>query len=76
VDAAIREMGSQHGMKRPPTLQQFVPFDPAKKLSEATVTGPDDKNMRVVKGAFDTVIALSSPSVPGSAAVKELEGHG
>jgi len=76
VDAAIREMGSQHGMKRSPTLQQFVPFDPAKKLSEATVTGPDDKNMRVVKGAFDTVIALSSPSVPGSAAVKELEGHG
>ena len=76
VDAAIREMGSRHGMKTPPTLQRFIPFDPAKKLSEATVTGPDGKGVRVVKGAFDTVIALSTPSAPGSAAVKELEGHG
>ncbi len=76
VDAAIREMGSQRGMKAPPALDQFIPFDPAKKLSEATVTGPDGQRIRVVKGAFDTVIALSAPSAPGSAAVKELEGRG
>jgi H+-transporting ATPase len=76
VDGAIREMGSQHGMKTPPTLQHFIAFDPAKKLSEATVSGPDGKTMRVVKGAFDTVIAMSQPCAPASAAVHQLEGRG
>ena len=75
VDGAIREMG-QHGMKRPPALVQFIPFDPTKKLSEATITSGDGKSVRIVKGAFDTVIALAKPSVPGSAAVKELEKQG
>ena len=75
VDGAIREMG-QHGMKRPPALVQFIPFDPTKKLSEATITSGDGKSVRIDKGAFDTVIALAKPSVPGSAAVKELEKQG
>jgi H+-transporting ATPase len=76
VDEAIREMGLQHGMKKPPALVKFVPFDPTKKLSEATITVGDAKSVRVVKGAFDTVIALAKPSASGSALVKELEGRG
>jgi len=76
VDGAIREVGLQQGMKKPPALSKFIPFDPTKKLSEASVKDGDGKSVRVVKGAFDTVIALAKPSAPGSAAVKELEGRG
>ena len=76
VDEAIREMGSQHGMKKPPALVQFIPFDPTKKLSEASIKDGDGKSVRVVKGAFDTVISLAKPSPSGSAGVKELEGRG
>jgi H+-transporting ATPase len=63
-------------MKSPPTLEQFIPFDPTKKLSEATVTIGNSIRLRVIKGAFDTVIALCDPSASGSAAVAELEGRG
>jgi H+-transporting ATPase len=76
VDAAVREVGLEHGMKSPPTLDSFVPFDPKKKLSKATVTTDDQKTVRIVKGAFDTVMALSEPDAAGSSTVEELEGRG
>jgi H+-transporting ATPase len=63
-------------MKSPPTLEQFIPFDPAKKLSEATVIIGGNKKLRVVIGAYDTVIALCDPSAPESDAVAQLEGQG
>jgi len=62
-------------MKRPPALVQFIPFDPTKKLSEATITSGDGKSVRIVK-ARSTQSSLGKPSVPGSAAVKELEKQG
>jgi H+-transporting ATPase len=76
VDAAIRAVALDHGMDKPPSLQQFIPFDPTKKLSEATVIDDSATCVRVVKGAFDTIIALAEPSVTGSAAVKDLEAKG
>jgi H+-transporting ATPase len=76
VDPAIRDAGSKHGMQTRPTLEQFTAFDPAKRLSEATVTVGEGKSVRVVKGAFETIIALCAPSAPGSAAVQDLEGRG
>jgi H+-transporting ATPase len=76
VDGAIREMALQHRMERPPALVQFIPFDPTKKLSEASIKDGDGESVRIVKGAFDTVIALAKPSASGSADVKELETRG
>jgi H+-transporting ATPase len=76
VDAAIRQFGRSRMLETVPTLEHFVPFDPTKKLSEATVTSDDGTELQIVKGAFDTVIALCGPSAPGSAAVLELEGLG
>jgi len=76
VDAAVRDFGISHGMKSPPTLEQFIPFDPTKKLSEATITIGDNTRVRVVKGAYATVSALCDSSGPGPAAVAELEGQG
>jgi H+-transporting ATPase len=76
VDAAVRAIAPTHGMANPPTLDAFVPFDPTKKLSEATVTTTDQNRERIVKGAFDTVIGLSDPSAAGSSAAQELQDRG
>jgi H+-transporting ATPase len=76
VDTAIRESGSRHGLTNPPTLQRFTPFDPTTRLSEAIVTNGDGRSTRIVKGAFDTVLALSGPSAPAVRAVEELENRG
>jgi H+-transporting ATPase len=76
VDAAIRAAGSQADEPNPPVLVTFIPFDPAKRLSEARATDDDGRSLRIVKGAYDTVIALAQASPSGSAAVDELEGQG
>ncbi|MCV7229573.1 HAD-IC family P-type ATPase [Mycolicibacterium komossense] len=76
VDAAIRTRSERHRMARPPTLQRFTPFDPANRISEALVTTDDGRQVRIVKGAFDTVIALCTPSNPAAAALGTLEDRG
>jgi H+-transporting ATPase len=76
VDAAVRQSGSQHLMTNPPTLRRFTPFDPTIRLSEATVTDADGTSTRIVKGAFDTVLALSRPSSPAAKAAHEMEDRG
>ncbi len=45
-----------------PKLVKFVPFDPAKKMSEATATDSTGATQRIVKGAFAAVIGLAQPS--------------
>jgi len=76
VDAAIREAGSHTTERNPPLLVKFTPFDPARRLSEARATDGDGQSLRIVKGAYQTVIALAEPSSGGSAAVDELEKQG
>jgi H+-transporting ATPase len=76
VDGAIRTAAKLKTEPNPPRLIKFVPFDPAKKMSEASVTDKDGRSLRVVKGAYGTIIALSQPSSAGSAAVDELEKQG
>ncbi|MDE2274969.1 MAG: HAD-IC family P-type ATPase, partial [Burkholderiales bacterium] len=52
VDGAIRAAAAARGGATGlPTLQTFVPFDPATKMSEATVTEAGGAALRVVKGA-------------------------
>lgn len=50
VDAAIRAIVLHHGMDKPPILQQFIPFDLTKRLSEATVIDDAGTPVRVVQG--------------------------
>ena len=76
VDAAIRVAAQQKSEPNPPKLVTFIPFDPARKLSEASATGKDGQSLRVVKGAYNTVMVLSEASPAGSAAADELEKHG
>lgn len=43
------------------TQQEFVPFDPSTKRTEATVTGPDGVTFKVTKGAPQVILALCCP---------------
>ncbi len=76
VDAAIRAAASSKGAKLP-KLIKFIPFDPAKKTSEATAEDPNGAGtMRVVKGAYAAVIGIAPPAPQLSATAKELEAKG
>src|ERR1017187_5810825 len=76
VDAAIRSAASSKGAKLP-KLIKFIPFDLAKKTSEATAVNPSGGGaMRVVNGAYAAVIGLAPPLPELSAAATELEAKG
>jgi H+-transporting ATPase len=76
VDGAIRAAAASHAATDLPTLSKFVPFDPATKMSEATAKDAGGAMLRVVKGAFAAVAALT-PSMPEAlAAANELEAQG
>jgi H+-transporting ATPase len=75
VDTAIRSAASTKGVVDAPKLVKLVPFDPAKKMSEAITTETTGDAQRIVKGAFAVVIGLA-PSPTATAAANELERHG
>ena len=76
VDGAIRTAASVNVPADLPTLIKFVPFDPATKMSEASVTDTGGATLRVVKGAFAAVIGLTPASPVAAAAASELEAQG
>jgi H+-transporting ATPase len=76
VDRAIRAAASVKGGPAKFKLVSFAPFDPARRMSEATVSGSSGESLRIAKGAFATVIALTEPSSTAQAAAKELESEG
>jgi H+-transporting ATPase len=76
VDGAIRTAASGKAISDAPKLTKFMPFDPATKMSEATVQDPDGGTRRVVKGAFAAVIGLTEPSSAATAACEERERKG
>ena len=76
VDGAIRAAAASHGVTGLPALRKFVPFDPANKMSEASVADASGAVLRVVKGAFAAVAALTQSTPGASAAANELEAQG
>ncbi|HKO07760.1 MAG TPA: HAD-IC family P-type ATPase [Alphaproteobacteria bacterium] len=76
VDGAIRAAAGGRDAADAPRIVKFVPFDPATKMSEATVAQPGGGTERVVKGAYAAIITLAQPSPDASAAANELEGQG
>ncbi len=76
VDAAIRAAAKDKREQDSPALLKFIPFDPAKKMSEASATDKNGKNLRIVKGAYGTIGSLVPPSPEGTAAAAELEKQG
>jgi len=76
VDGAVRAAAASRTISDAPKLVKFVPFDPAKKMSEASATDSTGVTQRIVKGAFAAVIGLAHASSTAAAAATELEGQG
>jgi len=76
VDGAVRTAAARAAISDALKLVTFVPFDPAKKMSEATATDSAGTSQRIVKGAFAAVMSLAQPSPSGADAAKELEEKG
>ncbi len=76
VDGAIHTAAGGKDAGDLPRLIKFVPFDPATKMSEATIGQSTGEIQRVVKGAFAAVVGLAQPSPSATTAASELEGQG
>jgi H+-transporting ATPase len=76
VDGAIRAAAAAKTVADAPKLVMYTPFDPAKKMSEASATDPSGATQRIIKGAFAVIIGLTQPSPASAAAAKDLEGKG
>ncbi|MGA2745877.1 MAG: HAD-IC family P-type ATPase [Candidatus Sulfotelmatobacter sp.] len=76
VDAAIRSASTQKPALDLPKLITFVPFDPAKKTSEATATDATGSVERIVKGAFTVVASLTAAPPTAAGLADELEKQG
>ncbi len=76
VDGAIRIAAAGKPVPGAPRLIKFIAFDPAKKMSEATVTDATGGPQRIVKGAFAVIIGLAQPSPTATGDAKELEEKG
>ena len=76
VDVAIRAASAAQAKSDGAVLVAFVPFDPAAKLSEATVRLADGRLEHVVKGAFAVVRGLAEIPPAASAMVGDLQAKG
>jgi len=76
VDAAIRAAAKGRAGPDPPKLVKFIPFDPARKMSEASATDKEGKSIQIVKGSYGTISALMQPFPAGAAVSAELEAQG
>lgn len=76
VDAAIRAAAVGKAVPDPPVLRRFVPFDPARKMSEALVRTVDGSEWRVAKGAYAVIFALTPPEAAAESAAQDLAARG
>src|ERR1700678_838689 len=76
VDAAIRSASTQKPVSNLPKLTAFVPFDPARKTSEATATDAKRGVARSIKGAFSVLAKLASASPTAAGLADALEKQG
>jgi H+-transporting ATPase len=75
LDAAIRAASQPANVARW-KLVTFTSFDPTRKMSEAAAIDPENKPLRIVKGAFAVVAAIAESSPPAAAMVEELQAKG
>jgi H+-transporting ATPase len=75
VDGAIRSAAAAKTVSDAPKLLKFVPFDPAKKMSEATATDSSGGTQRIVKGAFAVISGLA-PARAAAEAAQDFEDRG
>ena len=77
IDAAIRTAAEKTtGSDRAERLLRFVPFDPAKKISEAFAVDLDGKEMRIAKGAFEVIAEAAAAPTDALRVANDLSGKG
>src|SRR6202522_1656347 len=76
VDAATRSPSTHKPVSNLPKLTAFVPFDPARKTSEATATDAKRGVARSIKGAFSVLAKLASASPTAAGLADALEKQG
>ena len=76
VDMAIRAGAAKATTDDLPKLVKFTPFDPATKMSEAAAVDAKGATLRIVKGAFATVIKLTEPVATAAGTADELQAKG
>jgi H+-transporting ATPase len=76
VDGAIHAAAAHAVAANPLKVLSFVPFDPAQRISQATVADPALGTLRIVKGACAAVSALALPEATAGAAAHDLESQG
>jgi H+-transporting ATPase len=76
LDGAIRAASAAKPAADAPVLQNFLPFDPAVKRSEATARRADGSVDRIVKGAFAVVQGLSETDPAAALKVDVLQAKG
>jgi H+-transporting ATPase len=76
VDDAIAAASARIPVPDGLTLITFAPFDPAKKMSEATAADAAGQQQRIVKGAFSVISGIAQPSPATEAAARALEAKG
>ena len=76
VDVSIRAAAKDKDISDPPKLAKFTAFDPATKMSEASVVVAGGGTERLVKGAFAVVAALAPTAPTAAESASELEGKG
>jgi H+-transporting ATPase len=76
VDSAIRVAAAGNEISDLPRLLTFVPFDPASKMSAALASDRTGRTLRIVKGAYATIGALTLPETESTTEVSKLQDSG
>ena len=77
IDTAVREAAvkiTTHEVNE--RVTRLVPFDPARKMSEAFVVDREGNEQRVIKGAFETVAATADAPPDTASLVDDLAACG
>jgi H+-transporting ATPase len=76
VDSAIRLASSQKPIPNALRRTNFIPFDPEKKTSAATATDSNGAVQQIIKGAFESVNNVTTPSPDAAGVADELQKQG
>lgn len=76
VDCAVRAAAPRLAGHPIPRRIAFVPFDPARKLSEGEILGADGQRRRILKGAITSLEAMIPASTDLRNRATELQNQG
>ena len=75
IDAAIRVAATDVTSSQE-RLVRFIPFDPATKISEATVFDSQGQELRISKGAFGVIATMADMPADARRQADDLAGQG